>query len=182
MEMTKCPYCGIDVAADADYCEGCGSRLTPPTYAQSEQAAYVQPPYQAPYQPPYQAPYTAQPPYQSPYQPPYQPVYVVEKPKIPGRGLGIASMVLGIIGVVYSFSLMIETFTLSDMRFFEEEFFATLLGPILVFAVFPILALSFGGVARQRGYRNGVSTAGVALGAVAAVLIFLALIGVLVNL
>lgn len=182
MEMTKCPHCGIDVTTDADYCEGCGSRLTPPPYAQSEQAAYAQPPYQAPYQPPYQAPYTAQPPYQSPYQPPYQPVYVVEKPKIPGRGLGIASMVLGIVGVVYSFSLMIETFALSNVRFFEDEFFSFLLAPLLAIAVFPILALSLGGVARQKGYRNGISTAGVALGAVAAVCIFVAFIVVLANL
>ncbi|MDR2670562.1 MAG: DUF4190 domain-containing protein, partial [Oscillospiraceae bacterium] len=87
---------------------------------QGQQPYQGQPPYQAqpPYQqPPYQGqqPYQGQPPYQEAppyqgqaYQPPYQqdagaaypPVYDAQSEQPPGHGMGVASLVLGIIALV----------------------------------------------------------------------------------
>ncbi len=35
----KCPYCGFDNANDANYCQGCGSRMTNQSTAQSGNAS-----------------------------------------------------------------------------------------------------------------------------------------------
>lgn len=87
----------------------------------------------------------AQPYPQQPYAPAYVPAYSVPyaKPAVPGKGLAIASMVLGILGVVNATGfLSVGTFSF----------------------VFSLLALIFGCVARKKGYRQGMSTAGIVLG------------------
>lgn len=107
-----CPNCGTQNADNVTFCAGCGSKLaadqpaqqpvseTPvyeapaqaPTYeapAQPQQPVYQQPVYQTPAQP-------QQPAYQQPYQPAYQ-----QPPVVPGKGMGIAGMVLGIIALVF---------------------------------------------------------------------------------
>ena len=85
MSQQFCKACGTEIAEGMKFCRNCGTAVAEPP---------VTPPPAAPFTP--QQPY---PPY--PYgQPPY---YVVQKPVRPGRGFGIAAMVLGIIGVVYSF-------------------------------------------------------------------------------
>ena len=76
-----CPNCGMYHGDDSVFCAGCGARLS------GEQSAQ-QPVYQTPVPPPvYQQPY---------YQPPYHHVPAPD----PGKGMGIAGMVLGIISIV----------------------------------------------------------------------------------
>ena len=98
-----CPNCGTQNADNVAFCAGCGTKLGAdqpvqqpvsevPVYeapAQPQQPAYQQPVYQTPAQP-------QQPVYQQPYQPAYQQPSVV-----PGKGMGIAGMVLGIIALVF---------------------------------------------------------------------------------
>lgn len=79
-----CNNCGRQNEDGVRFCIGCGADLT----------AAPQPTYQAP-QAPYQAP-------QAPYQPPYQAPYGMPvAPVVPGKGLGVASMVLGILSLVF---------------------------------------------------------------------------------
>ena len=101
--MSKfCSNCGVQVTDESVFCPHCGARFE----------TDFQQPYQAPTDTQYQQPYQAQPnnQYQQPYANPtpygqypqqnsYQPrpYYQQAKPKVPGRGFGITSMVLGII-------------------------------------------------------------------------------------
>lgn len=91
----------------------------------------------------------AQPTY---YGQPFTPAPV--KVRTPGKGFAIASMVLGIIAIL----------SLSDFYFSVGEF------------VFPLLALVFGFVARTSGYKQGLSTIGIVLGGVAAVIWLITLV------
>jgi len=105
-----------------------------------------------------------------PYQPPYgQPMYM-PKPPVPGRGFGIASMVMGIIGVIYaSVALMIAVF-LAEMAYFIPHFnihgAESMVPTLVTFALFGVLALAFGCVSRARGYKSGISTSGIVMGMV----------------
>ncbi len=83
------------------------------------------------------------------YPPPYapQPMYVVPQTS-PGRGFGIASMVLGIA------SLVIYPFTL----------------------ILAVLAIVFAQVARNKGYVCGISTTGLVTGIVSLALIAVGII------
>ena len=88
--MKNCSNCGAELMDEAKFCGKCGT-------AQAEQPAYQQPAYQQPtyQQPTYQQPAYQQPAYQQPaYQQPAQPAIV------PGNGMAIASMVLGIVSLV----------------------------------------------------------------------------------
>lgn len=129
--MSKfCHACGAQYPDEAVFCSACGARL-------AAVPGHPQPP---------QAP------------PIYQNVVYV-KPKIPGRGFGIASMVLGIVGLVYSFSLFSMVSVVNRL---ESILFA-----ILFLMSMPILALCFSFPARKRGYKNGISTSGLVLGTIA---------------
>lgn len=109
-----------------------------------------------------------------------QPVVQYVKPKIPGRGFGIASMVLGIIGLVYSISSL-DTATEIANNFGNDYFglyydiafnVGAIIG-ILIFSVLSILALIFSCSARKRGYRNGVSTSGLVMGIIGVIFYFI---------
>ncbi len=80
-----CSKCGTQNADGVQFCAGCGAPMTVPQ----------QPMYQQPQQPMYQ-----QPMYQQPQQPMYQPPMYPQQPAVPGKGLGVASMVVGIISLV----------------------------------------------------------------------------------
>lgn len=80
--MSFCPNCGAQNADNVAFCASCGGKLG------AEQPVVQQPVYQAPVQPVYQ-----QPVYQ-------QPVYQQKPASVPGKGLGITGMVLGIIALV----------------------------------------------------------------------------------
>jgi len=87
-----CPNCGKQNEDSARFCYGCGTVFE--NAAQQPQQP-VQPQYQAPQQPQYQAPQQPQ------YQAPQQPVYPAQQPAVPGKGLAITSMVLGIVALVF---------------------------------------------------------------------------------
>lgn len=84
-----CPNCGTQNADNATFCAGCGTKLNA-----DQQAPAQQPVYEAPVQP--QQPVYQQPVYQAPQQPVYQ-----QPITVPGKGLGVAGMVLGIISLVF---------------------------------------------------------------------------------
>lgn len=71
-----CPNCGAQNADNVAFCASCGANM-----------GAQQPVYQAPVQPMYQAP--VQPVYQQPIQ-----------QSVPGKGMGITGMVLGIVALV----------------------------------------------------------------------------------
>lgn len=88
---------------------------------------------------------------------------VLVKPKVPGRGFGISSMVLGIIGLVYSLYCMSAANLISEFASFfsmGEE----LIGTLVVYSVLSILAICFGVAAKNRGYQNGVQKSGLVMG------------------
>lgn len=94
-----CPYCNSEIRDGLKFCPKCGSQLAETSYQQYEQPQYQEPQYQNPQ---YQNP-------QQQYAPPAQVVYVSnEKQGVPGKGLGIASMVLGIIAFAFSCSWYIS--------------------------------------------------------------------------
>lgn len=80
-----CPKCGAQNADDIAFCTNCGNQLN----NNQQQAQQAQ---QAPQQPVYQQPVYQQPVYQQPMAP---------APVVPGKGMSIASMVLGIASLVF---------------------------------------------------------------------------------
>lgn len=98
-----CKNCGTQNPDNAVACIKCRAPLAvAPQQPVQPQPAQPQPVQPQPAQPIYQQP--AQPVYQQPMQPQYQqpmyPGYPVPAPTVPGKGLGVASMVLGIISLV----------------------------------------------------------------------------------
>ena len=129
-----------------------------------------------------------------PFYPGGQPVYypVYSRPKVPGKGLGIASMVLGIIGIVYSGLLFLiglqamlysfvntshidvyESMKKIMVNLFDSDSMENLLAFIFTSAVFTVLACIFALVSLKRGYRNKISKAGLILSIVSFALIAL---------
>ena len=93
-----CRNCGYQSTDDAVFCPNCGTSLQPQCQPVQPQYQPAQPQYQ-PVQPQYPP---MQPQYQYPQQYPYQPQYQPQpqpREAVPGRGLGVASMVLGIISL-----------------------------------------------------------------------------------
>ena len=137
--------------------------------------AYQQPTYQ---QPPYQPSPYQQPPYQPPagWQPYQQPTgfYPPQKRKTPGKGFAITSMIMGIFALLYSFEQiggLLGLLLYPLQPFYDYSSGATALANVFSGlsggAIFVTLALVFGAVARSKGYRRGMSTAGLILGGIA---------------
>ena len=109
--------------------------------------------------------------------------YGYVKKKIPGKGLGIAGMVLGIIGVVYSPILIIPIITFS---IFKQEITASaagqsrtdLFGISIEIALLGILALVFGLISRHKGYKTGKSVSSIVMGLIT---IFFSLVAIILN-
>lgn len=80
--------------------------------------------------------------------------------KMPGRGLGIAGMIMGILGVVYSPITLIST-TDIDTNTIQRQSCITM---AIYIAVFGILALIFGFNSRAKGYKKGQSTSAIVMG------------------
>lgn len=138
-----CSNCGASLNDDAGFCNACGAAQGAQQQAQPQ---YQQPQYQY-QQPQYQA----------------QPQYVPVAGPRPGKGLGIAGLVLGILGLIYSFIELIAAFTVMDSRLLSGVADDLMVECIIVF-IFPLLATIFGGAARNKGYKTGVSTAGFVMG------------------
>lgn len=100
-----CPNCGTQNDDNSIFCAGCGTKLMAeqsacdaPVSQPVYEAPVQQPVYEAPVQPVYQQPVYQQPVYQ---QPAYQNAYGQPPVAVPGKGMGIAAMVLGIISLVF---------------------------------------------------------------------------------
>ena len=163
--MSKfCNNCGREVSDESRFCAGCGYEFP----VQAEQVTNAQQSTQ------YGDGYNAQ-PYNNQYaapnyvQQPVQPVQYAVKPKIPGRGFGIASMVLGIIAMVYGFVLLMMALSASSITEITNNYSsftssAVLLGykiVLIVYTVFDVfdgilavLSLIFGLVSLKRGYKK----------------------------
>lgn len=117
---------------------------------------------------------------QQPVQPQAQPVYQTptkEKQKVPGRGFGISSMVLGIVGLLYATSCVEETIIFLQTSLFSVETIYSQMITIAVFATCSILALCFSSGAKKRMYINNISKSGGIMGVIGVCLcIFCALI------
>jgi len=152
-----CQKCGTQIDDNSKFCISCGATVEeePTVQAQPQQPQYQQPQYQ-------------------------QPQYVyVQKPSIPGRGLGIAGMVLGIIGLVYGFySIFMAASIVGSFRRIAT---GALAFTFIFLSVLSILGVSLAGAARNKGYRNGISTTGVVTGVIGLVLFFIAIIIVLAD-
>ena len=96
----------------------------------------------------------------------FPPQYVVLKPKIPGRGKGIAGMVLGIIGLVYCLPILSAAISFINSDFLSDAMKVSLIPSFLMISTLSILAVSLAGAGRLKGYRNGVSASGVIMGAI----------------
>lgn len=173
--MPYCRECGAQLTEQAKFCAKCG--VPTGNINQEEQSQSQQNQEQSS-----QAQQGQQP------QQPQQPVVQYVKPKIPGRGFGIASMVLGIIGLVYSISSL-DTATEIANNFGNDYFgmyydiafnIGAIIG-ILIFSVLSILALIFSGSARKRGYRNGVSTSGLVMGIIGVIFYFISVMILIVG-
>lgn len=134
--MSFCTKCGTQLNDGACFCSACGTPL-------NGQNAQPQMQFQ-------------------------QSVYVYTKPKVPGRGLGIAGMVLGIIGLFYSVVMLMAVIAaLKTMNLYDYEAFSVnipLIFMILLYSSLSILGVSLAGCAKRKGYRTGISTAGVVTG------------------
>ena len=95
-----------------------------------------------------------------------QPVMVV-KQKIPGRGLGIASMVLGVLSLLFAFYVVnVACFEAEAVRRYGPDYAVNYAPLFLMFMVTPILSLFFGLGAFKQGYRNGVCNSGFIMGVI----------------
>jgi len=155
MALIHCPECGKEVSDLAPQCPACGYPI-----ARMQQPPYPQVPFQA-IPDPIPAPI---------------PGYVY-KMKIPGRGFGIASLVLGIIGTFYSVIFALSSLVVFADASAERYEAATgfLLGGIELL-IFGILALVFGILSVRRGYQAAKSKAGIILGGITAVLCVLMIV------
>ena len=142
-----CSQCGAPQPDGAKFCASCGKPIVQPVAS-----APVNP------QPVYRPPVYGQPIYSQPI------TYVA--PKIPGRGLGIAAMVLGIVAQVYGAIFLLaalETAQYRDYDYYRYEISEDL-APVMILVVIPaILAMCFSVSAKNKGYRNGVSNSGMVL-------------------
>ena len=170
MSTKYCPICGNAAQENDTICKACGNAFAP-QQSQYQQPMYQQPPYQ---QPPYQ-----QPPYpqQQPYNqaPQYYPYQAYQKVKIPGRGFGITSMIMGILSLVYSTPLM-SLLSIPEFENFRfDDIVANSAFCVLAFyvSIFVILGLIFGFNALSRGYKNNVSKSGLIMSGIAIAIVIM---------
>jgi len=191
-----CPKCGTQLSDGSNSCSGCGFVTdTAKMNRNLNQAVqnpsqpnynYGQPP--QPYQPP---PPSVQPnqqyfPHVQPY---YAPAYV--KLSKPGKGFGIASMILGIFGIVYSSMLSLialqailydfardsgdidlyKNMKMVTANLFESDNIENIIAVIFTCLVCAVLAFIFAAASKNKGYRNKISKSGFILSIVSAALV-----------
>lgn len=127
----------------------------------------------------------------APQTPPVNPVYGVTvemRPKIPGRGFGITAMILGILGIVYSFSCISAASMMDyvgdvygDLGIYVGDGFVdgALAVMVLMYSSLSILAVCFAASAFKKGYKNGISKSGMITGVIGLILYVIALINCL---
>ena len=87
--------------------------------------------------------------------------YAPYKRPIPGRGFGIASMIMGIFALLYVFSVLRVVIQIQKI---ERN---SVIVAVLVPFVFTVLSLVFGYVSHTRGYNKGIKKAGIIMGEIA---------------
>ena len=140
----------------------------PPNYTYNQQVSSESPPFNS-------IPPQPNQPYQAPYQPPYYGYNYAVPRKRPGKGFGISSMILGIIGTIYTLNLFMQTTTIGMSVLYtssaaaqyksyaDNERIVMIISTVIEYSVFAILALIFSLVSRKRGYKNGVSMSGLVM-------------------
>ena len=175
--MSKiCTNCGREVSDTSLFCPACGASFAQQTApVQQQPAANEYPMNQSPYEPQtYQQPTQQQFQYQPQQYRPAMPV----KTKVPGRGFGISSMVLGIIAVLNAFSLIIfdlSTGVVADIdqsvtrgaAAYGMKFILTFM--IVFVGILTVLSLVFGIVSVVKGYRK-TSIAGLIMSGISLVI------------
>ena len=147
--MAFCRKCGTKINDDASFCCGCGAPSDGQPVAQ-QTSVQIQPV-----------------------------AYGYVKPKTPGRGLGIAGMVLGIIGLVYTFVMMVNVIEYVDSYaryFIGSSLDDSIFTAIVICSIFSILAVSLAGSGRHKGYKTGVSTSGIVMGVIGLAMSLISLI------
>ncbi len=149
--MAFCTKCGTQLPENAAFCPGCGVSVNP----QFQQAP--------------QEPNGQQPAYQ---------VYAPVKKKVPGRGFGIASMVLGILGLMTALD-MLESITYSaeylQMQYVSGFWISFVITMAMYFSM-PIMGCAFGAAAFKRGYRGAMAKAGITTGVIGLAVMALSLL------
>lgn len=136
--MPYCNNCGTQVSENAKFCENCGKSINAQYYTQPQHTQQY---------------------------PQYQYVQYV-RPKVPGRGYGISSMILGIIGLLYAFYFVLGTFALMFALRDSGGARGALLITMLIFSSLSIMATAFSIAAKNRGYINGISASGSIMGVI----------------
>jgi|GEM_PF-1881753 len=160
MSQKFCQNCGAPVAEGAKFCAGCGTPIV---------AAAAPTPAPAPTPVPTPAPTPAPVP---------TPVYAPVKQKTPGKGFGITSMILGILGAIAAFGNVFgEEAGIMDLLEGKYAYFdgteSELYMSFVVMAILSVLGLIFGLAAKARGYKNGISVSGIILSIVGiAIIVF----------
>lgn len=139
-----CPKCGSQCGDNSAFCSNCGMTFND-TNSQSNQNGQVNQPNQLPTYPTQQYQQPTPPPYgQQPippqYQQPYQP-----QPIVPGKGMSIASLVLGIVAIVFCCAFYISI-------------------PCGVAGL--ILGIIGNNKSKQFGIKNGIAVAGIVCSAI----------------
>ena len=170
--MSKiCTFCGTEADDNALFCGECGKKLEQPVqYAQpvqqpSQPVRQQTPPQQNYYQPYGQNMYGQPQPVQYAAQP-------VPKKKKPGKGFGIASLILGIIAIVNSGILMLITWstgTLDTQNNTDDRYVASGISIAVIFficlvALLALLSLIFGIISLVKG-NKGTAIAGLIMSA-----------------
>ena len=182
MATRFCPNCGKENTENLNFCGNCGANLenekieepisteqtAPETVSEEEQSTPSQPAdsaekaQNAEPEHPVQAEQPAQPIQPAQFVQPIQPMqFQLVKPVRRGRGLGIASMVIGIIAIVYSFPVAFSSFSFPTEAAVPMAIFIGILG---------VISLVFGIVSICMGYRRGQSISGVVMSSLALLL------------
>lgn len=124
-----------------------------------------------------------------------QPVYYI-RPKVPGRGFGITSMVLGIVGLAYGLYLLFASALIEEIvsistptylygsysSAFNTGMIIGLIIAYLMYSSLSIMAVCFAIPARKRGYDNNISKSGLVMGAIGIALYVLCILITLASL
>ena len=145
------------------YCPKCGNPVAPG----SSFCAACGTPFAQPQQPVYAAP-------------PVQPAYAPMKPKVPGKGIGVAALVVGLIGIITSVIMFFSAVEMVDLNSYYSYSYYFDAGPVIAgwfFLAIPnFLGIIFGACSLGKGCKSGVSKTGLILSSIGAGLFLIAAI------
>lgn len=162
-----CSNCGSPIEDNAAFCANCGKAVngTSNNSTQSSGGQYTNPQYNNTQ---YNGAQYTVPQYNGAPNNVYgTPMYV--STKVPGRGFGITSLVLGIIGLIISLSCLSMANMASTFMYGVGSYFwgDELVIVFLIYSILSTLAISFASAAKHKGYNNGVTKGGLVTGIIA---------------